>query len=295
MNRAYSLLSFALLLSVAGCGQSASTEGTTSRTITAVTWDANRQPVVDVRRVVVSPDSVNVDPGCGENDLKLSDKPLVLALYDLAFNESGVIDPTSNVLCLADPGDTESISLERFAYPVGVGQTWAHHVVSYMSSTERGGLYNDGQDPGIAPFDYKFDYNEFQTLATQYQTANGVEFDLTVGPCGPGAIEQCSGTTLQHCDSWGQWQSSIDCASKGSGWQCNATTHSCDCPPPSAPTCSANSCGTIDSGNACGTATVDCGDCQGFAQTCVRNQCKVVSCRCAKGFTCDPDGNCIRL
>jgi hypothetical protein len=294
MNRAYSLLSFALLLSVAGCGQSASTEGTTSRTITAVTWDANRQPVIDVRRVVVSPDSVNVDPGCGSNDLKLSDEPLVTFPIDLS-SAPKLMHSTSNMLCLADPGDTEAVSLERFAYPVGVAQTWAHHVVSFMSASERGGFFNDGQEPGIAAFDFPFGVGEYENLPTQYQTANGVEFDVAVSAvCTPGA-SQCSGTALQHCDGWGQWQTSVDCASEGSGWQCNPATHSCDCPLPSASKCSSNSCGSITVSNACGHTAVDCGGCQGFAQTCVRNQCKVTSCHCAKGFTCDPDGACIRF
>ena len=270
---------------VVGCVQSEASDNNVSRFVTTVTWDASHRPLVATREV--RPDSIGRDPLCQSGDLKISDKPLVPSGAGggggyAGFN--GSIDPTSNVLCLADPGDSESISLRAFSYPVGTAQTWAHHVVGYVSAGQGGGFFNDGQDKGIASFDFSFASDTSETLPVAIQNANGVEFDAVNAPAQcPNGQYQCVGTVLQHCDGASQWQTSVDCASEGLVCQAGG----CTCAPP---TCGA-SCGVVT--NACGVS-VDCGGCQGYAQRCVDNQCRT-TCHCAKGFVCDPDGACIRL
>ncbi len=276
------------VLFVVGCGQAEPSSNDASRFVTTVTWDANCQPVIATQ--AVHPDSIGVDPHCGGNDLLLSDKPLITGSGGGGGTGGGgvsaIIDPTSNALCLANPFDTESVSLKTFPYAGGAGQTWAHHVVAYIASSQSGGLYNDGQDAGIAAFDYHFAVNQYATVPAAVQNANGVEFDAPGGAteCSSGQY-QCVGAVLQHCDGSAQWQNSVNCAA--SGLACDAATGSCTCAPP---VCG-SSCGTLTS--ACG-ASVDCGGCQGYAQRCVANECRT-TCHCAKGFVCDPDGACIHL
>jgi hypothetical protein len=292
------LLMLCCILPVVGCGTSEPTATTASRFVTSVTWNASHQPVVATRALPLAnrtfiPDSIVVDPACGYHSVRLSDKPSTTAAGAGLGGGGGnppELDPTGNELCLADPGDTESVSLKDFPYPPDPTTSWAYHVAAFVPGVEHGGFFNDGSD-GVSgtPCDVAFDYpaQVQDTAGTCAAIANGIEFDSSVVPvCTPDSY-RCVGAQLQHCDGWSQWQSSRVC---GASTLCSAGAKSCvSCP---LPTCDAGMCGTVTNG--CGS--VACGGCSrsGYTGLCIDNLCQK-TCHCRAGYTCDPDNNCFKL
>jgi hypothetical protein len=207
-------------IAIAGCNGNAARH--TTRTITTVSWDAQHHTVRSSRVVPVTSGSevtiasISVDPDCTSGDLILSDEPLI------HLHNRFIIDPSSDLVCITPPGDTEDMLIDSVGWPSGIQ--------AFDSGSQPGGFFAKRSDAGPAAIcDTGFTPHQLRNANHCVQTAMGIEFDAPgATPSCTGGSQRCLGNILEHCDSDGQWQITQDCAASHLG--CDPVYPACSGP-----------------------------------------------------------------
>ena len=248
------------LLALAGCHAAESPANTH---ITSVSWDANGDPVV---HGIVLPAGggdtdmgspfAALDPSCDTSqDVVLSDAPLVRDA-----DGASELDPSSNWLCIANPGSEKILPLEMVPYPSG--GTWVAHVRAFRSSTQAGEFSADDCRGAF----HLYDIGNADACAQEADAVDFFDPSQPVSSCSFGSVS-CSSNVLTTCDAYGDTQTTY-CFQDGLA--CSAQSATCCAPPV---------CGNGGLGAACGS---------------VNNGCGVIDCACRAGLVCSVDRHCER-